>query len=91
LVSALSEEFEEVITIEVPWDKIRLRFHLFFIVSIFLLAASFVFNVFMHLLHYLRASSLQYSVQSQVFFASYIVCTATGMLLYIALFEESVN
>lgn len=91
LVSALSEEVDEVITIEVPWDKIRFRFHLFFSGSIFLLATSFVFNVVVHLLHYLRASSLQYSILSQVFFATYTVCTATGMLLYIALFEDSVN
>ena len=42
------EEEEEVITIEVPWDTIKLRFHLFFIGSISILLAYFVYNVSLH-------------------------------------------
>ena len=40
---------EEVITIEVPWETIKLRFHLFFILSIVLLILPITFNIAIHI------------------------------------------
>jgi hypothetical protein len=43
-----AENPEEIIAIEVPWNNIKFRFHLFFLVSILILFTTLAFNLIMH-------------------------------------------
>ena len=71
-----------------PWETIKFRFHLFFILSIVLLILPIAFNIAIHIKFGFHPTQ-HYFIQVQVLFTIQTFLGALGMNAYIVGFEDS--
>lgn len=88
-ITEIQEEEEDLITIEVPWDSIKIRFHLFFSLSIVMLSVSAVFSIVLKCTQGFDIEDHYHNI-TKVFFSTQTILGAIGVLVYIVAFEDNI-